>query len=331
MSSEVGAQTFNWEKYKVNFQNGTVVYPINNNLVIGAGIFLKLNPQLINKKIAVTFSDMFAQETAGSVYAALFGIGYRITGSLSAGISIYSYFGTITSSVVGDNHGRDADKWIKLESDLHGFNFKGGLLYKDPDFCAGLTIESPYAINIETAKSISESPVYSYLFPQYDNAKWNQPLIIGVGIAYNGVKDWLFEADFETRQYRSSNVQLNLYEFGGKPVWETTNIFRAGVEYITGNEFGLPVRAGYAFVPQLYYSNNATGIVNFVTNYRNTERVAKHVFTAGTTITKNQFAINLSVFYSIISWNRIMLVPQTITDDFKERNFCLIAEIVYQL
>lgn len=331
MSSLVGAQTFDWNKTKLTLENGTIVYPISNELVLGAGLFLKLNPQLKNKKIAVTFSDLFAQETSGSVYAASISMGYKISESFSAGLSFYSYFGTITSYIVGDNHGKDADKWIKLENKLHSFNLKGGVLYKEPTFSVGLTIEIPHSMDLDADKSISSNPLYSYLFPKYDHTEWKQPLIIGCGISYSGIKEWLFEADFETRQYKNSNVQLNLYEFGGIPVWETVNILRVGVEYKTGSELGLPIRAGYELVPQLYYSNNSNGRGNLVTDYRNTDRVMKQVITAGTSIVKNNFRINLTFLYSFLSWNRIMIVPQTITDEYKERDFALSAEIVYQL
>jgi len=331
MSSLVGAQTFDWDKAKLNFENASVIYPISNSLTIGAGIFQKLNPQLTNKKIAVTFSDLFAQETSGSVYAASIGIGYKISESFSAGISFYSYFGKITSYIIGDNHGQDADKWIKLESNLSGFNFKGGILYKEPEFSAGLTIETPFSMDLEAAKSISSNTLYSYLFPKYNSTKWHQPLVIGIGASYYGIKDWLFEADFETRQYKNSEVQINLYEFGGNPVWETVNILRIGVEYKTGCELGLPIRVGYALIPQLYYSNNANGRSNTVIDYTNNNQTIKHLFTAGTTITKNRFNLNLTFLYSILSWGRVMVVPQTITDEYKEKNFCLLAEVVYQL
>ena len=333
ISSTVGGTTFVWDKTQWMFEHASISYPVNENLVIGIGVFQKLNPQMINKKRAVTFSDLFSQETSGSVYSAAGSICCRFSNSFSAGINIYKYFGSITSNIVGDNHGNDADKWANLQNTLSGLNFKFGALLKQKDWSAGLTIELPFKMDVEAVKQISADQLYKSLFPDYDRTDWNLPLIVGTGFSYNGIDDWILEADFESRQYKSSDVQLNLYEFGGKPEWGNINILRLGVQYIyiTEGDLKIPVRAGYAFIPQLYCSINATGLGNVVTDYQNTDRNIKHLFTLGTSITIKRLTVDLTLEYSILKWHQTLKVPQTINDDYSESNYLCNLGIIFSV
>ncbi len=331
ISSTVGGTTFVWDKTQWSFEHGALTYPVTGNLIVGVGVFQKLNPQLINKKRAVTFSDLFTQETSGSVYAAAGTICYSFSNSFSAGLNVYKYFGTITSSVVGDNHGNDADKWANLASKLSGINLKLGLLLKQESWTAGLTVESPFKMNVDAAKQISANRLYEYLFPNYESTDLNMPFVIGAGFSYKESANWLFEADYESRQYKSSDVQLNLYEFGGKPVWNNINILRAGVQYTTNGDYQIPFRAGYEYVPQLYYSGNSTGQSNTVSNYVNTDRNIKHILTLGTSLNIKKLVLDLAFEYSILKWHQVLVVPQTINDDYTDTNFSFSVGIVYKI
>lgn len=331
ISSQVGGTTWNWNNSKLAFEQGAFIYPINQNVSIGLGIFQKLDPQFVNKKRAVTFSDLFSQETKGNLYSAAFSLGFEITDEISIGLSVYDYFGNINSRVIGDNHGNDLDKWVYLESKLSGINFRSGITLKLKTWSLGFVIETPFKMNVSTSTDISSDRLFENLLPEYSQTDWNMPLIIGIGLSFGGLKNWLFEADFETRQYEKSDVKFNLYEFGGLPVWESVNIFRLGIQYLIDKKLIIPIRAGYAYIPQQYYSNNSLGISNIITSYTNTDRNIKHLFSTGTSVTYNNLTINLHLEYSIVKWNRTLVVPQTITDDYDEQDYTLSLQLLFRL
>ena len=331
ISDQVGGTTWDWGSSKLTFEQASVVYPLNKIFSIGVGIFQKLDPQLVNKKRAITFSDLFSQETKGGVYSAVFSAGIKIIKEISFGISVYNYFGNIESKVIGDNHGYDIDKWVFFESKLSGINFKGGILIIKDNWSAGLVFETPFKMNINANSDISSDAYFKSLLPEYDQSELNMPWILGAGFSFNGYKNWLVEIDVETRQYKKSDVKFNLYEFGGIPVWETTNIFRVGIQYFDENELKIPIRVGYAYIPQLYYSNNSVGISNNITGHINTNRNVKNIFTIGTAFKFSILTINLNLEYSIVKWNRTLVVPFTITDEYSEADFIFSTQIIFIL
>jgi hypothetical protein len=331
ISEQVGGTTWDWGSSKLTLEQASVVYPLNKIFSIGVGIFQKLDPQLVNKKRAITFSDLFSQETKGGVYSAAFSAGIKIIKEISLGISVYNYFGNIESRVTGDNHGYDIDKWAFLESKLSGINFRGGMLIIKDNWSAGLVFETPFKMNVNSNSDISSDAYFKSLLPEYDQTELNMPWILGVGFSFNGYENWLFEIDVETRQYNKSKVKFNLYEFGGIPVWETTNIFRAGVQYYDKEELNIPVRVGYAYIPQLYYSNNSVGVSNNIISYNNTSRNIKNVFTMGTAVKFSFVKVNLNLEYSIVKWDRTLVVPFTITDEYSEKDFIFSTQVIFKL
>lgn len=331
ISEQVGGTTWDWGSSKLTFEQASVVYPLNKIFSIGVGIFQKLEPQLVNKKRAITFSDLFSQETKGGVYSAAFSAGIKIIKEISLGISVYNYFGNIESKVIGDNHGYDIDKWAYLESKLSGINFRGGMLILKDNWSVGLVFETPFNMNVIANSDISSDSYFKSLLPEYDQSKLNMPWILGVGFSFNGYENWLFEIDVETRQYKKSEVKFNLYEFGGLPVWETTNIFRVGVQYFDKEELNIPVRVGYAYIPQLYYSNNSVGVSNNIISYNNTSRNIKNVFTMGTAVKFSFVKVNLNLEYSIVKWDRTLAVPFTITDEYGEKDFIFSTQVIFKL
>ena len=318
ISSLVGEQFSNWNECIYNFDHVSFVIP-TNHLSFGIGIYRKLSPHLINKKIAVTFSDLFSQETNGDVYSVTFGLGYKPSNSVLLGISFSKYFGELKSIIRGENHDIDLDKWVSMENDLSGFNFKCGLIYVHSNWSAGFTIEAPFKMKVKTSKHISDVQKYKYLLPHYDATDWHQPLVIASGVSYYGINGFLIEADFEIRKYKSSDVQINLFEFGGLPIWQDLKIFRIGVEYKPA-DWNLPLKAGYAVIPQLYYSNNSFGLSNIISSYQNTDQNIKHSYTVGTTLELNKLSLDFAIDYSVLKWNRTLIAPQIIEDDYKEKN-----------
>lgn len=327
MRDDIGTLENNWNNLIYNFDQFSFAMPYKD-FSIGIGIFRKLTPRIENKKIATTYSDLFSQETSGNVYSVTAGLGYSLSNSLSLGISFNKYFGQISSSVRGDNHNLDADKWASMENDLSGINFKLGLIFKQTNWSAGFTIETPFNMKVKTSKQISENKLYEYLLPHYNEADWNQPMVVSGGISFYGIEELLIEADYELRIYKSSQVQINLYEFGGGPVWQNVKIFRIGAEYKPA-DWTIPVKAGYSSTPQLYYSNKSTGIYNTITSYNNTGRNIKHSYTGGTSFRLEKLLFDVTVEYSFVKWSRTLSVPQIIDDEYKEVNTSFTVNISY--
>ena len=323
ISSQVGGTTWDWSNSKLSVEEASIVYPLNHSLTFGFGVFQKLDPHFVNKKRAITFSDLFSQETKGNIYSLALSAGIKLNEIISLGVSAYYYSGNINSRVIGDNHGNNLDKWVFLESNLHGINFRSGILIKKENWSAGIVIEAPFKMKVNTTNELSSNTYFEYLLPEYEQTYLNMPWIFGVGFSFNGYKNWLAEIDIETRQYKESNARFNLYEFGGLPVWEGINIFKVGIQYLDENKLNIPIRVGYSYIPQLYYSNNSVGISNIITGYTNTDRNVKHVFTIGTKLIIYLLTINLNLEYSIIKWDRSLMVTHTITDEYYEKNFIL--------
>ncbi len=214
---------------------------------------------------------------------------------------------------------------------MSGRNIRAGLLFIGGPWSGGVVFEAPFDMKVEAAKSISHDNAYAYLFPAYENTIWKQPMVIAAGISFSGLKRWQFEADFESRQYKSSNVQINLFEFGGKPEWSDVNIFRLGAKYLTRPDGIFPIMAGYALIPQLYYSNNSTGAGNTITGYQNKDRNLKHLFTAGTMYFYKSMSVDLSFTYSFVNWHRTLKAPQTLTDDYTEKSLTISFVFAYSL
>ncbi|RKY83386.1 hypothetical protein DRQ09_10145 [candidate division KSB1 bacterium] len=274
---------------------------------------------------------MFHHNTYGSVYALTLSSGFKLKNNILIGINFYRYSGIITSKIKGDNHGRDSDKWASLENSLNGMNFRIGLIFKRKKINLGFILESPYKMNVKVKKSISEIRTFEYLFPNYNQTKWNMPLIIGAGICFKGYKNWKFNLDLEKQQYKKSDVKLCLYEFGGEPNWKDIFIIRTGIELYPFKWKNLPIRIGYAYLPQLYASNISEGKDNRVLSYKDTEQNIKHLFTTGTTVKFSKFYLNIGLEYSFLKWRRDYNTYIFVKDDYTESNITLFSEIIFNL
>jgi len=69
ISDEVGGTTWDWGNSKLTLEQASVVYPLNKIFSIGVGIFQKLDPQLVNKKRAITF---FSRNQRRSLFCSIF-------------------------------------------------------------------------------------------------------------------------------------------------------------------------------------------------------------------------------------------------------------------
>jgi hypothetical protein len=318
-----------WNSAQYNFENILAAIPLTEKIGLGIGYMQKLNPFIENSGRAITGSSLINQVTDGTVYALTVASGVTITKNILLGISLVRYTGNVTSRLQGDNHGRELYKSAKLESALKGVNLNLGMIFKTENFSAGATFTPPFELTVGAQKQISEENSYASLFPDYDQAKWKMPWIGRIGFAYAGYENWTFAFDLETHHYESSEVRLNLVEFGGAPNWKDSNILRAGIEFYPFRRPRWPVRLGYAYIPQLYASNKAIGEGNNILSYENTKQNVKQLFTAGTTLSYTNFTLNFGLEYAWLKWHRDLQTLDSIVDDYKEKNYVVAAELIY--
>ncbi|MFC2122046.1 hypothetical protein ACFLTI_10685 [Bacteroidota bacterium] len=326
-----GVYEYDWNKIQHNFDNVLAVFPGKNKFSFGGGIIRKLSPYVQNESRALTMSKLFEQETSGGVYAIILSSSYRMSEKLSVGISMYGYDGIIRSEIKGDLHGADLDKWALLENKLSGLNFRLGLLYKSENFSSGLVIESPYKMKLKNGTSLSDDKKYEYLFPGSVKQKWNMPTIIRLGISYFGLKNCLISFDIESRMYISSEINLNVWEYGEKPNWKNIGIIRTGFEVYPFKNKTIPFRAGYALIPQLYASNISYGQGYFIEEYENTDQIKKQLFSIGFSFPVNKIILNIGLAYNIYTWEREIQAVALVNENFREKNFLLNVSILHTI
>jgi hypothetical protein len=309
----------------------TAVVPIREHLGVGVGYGTSILPFVDNDRLAITGSSLFHQRTDGSVNALSIAGGFRIAGGLQAGAMLCRYSGTVTSSLQGDNHGRDVDKWARLKSSVEGWGAQWGLLLSWSVFSVAGRVTLPNSLTITTTKSISPDRSYESLFPPYDETTWKLPLIVTVGAECSPDSLWTLVGDVEFRKYSSSDVQWNMYEAGGMPTWKDVVVLRVGTEFHPFSPVTLPVRVGYAYIPQIYESIDAQGTAYQVTSYTNTGRNTKHFFTAGTSCSFSNIDLAVSLEYSILTWHRDLHDVTTVLDDYTEKRLGLFLEVDYRL
>jgi hypothetical protein len=215
---------------------------------------------------------------------------------------------------------------------LTGTNVRIGIQWRHDAFSTGFILETPYAMTVEANTSVSNDPSFVPSLPPYDQTSWNMPLVLGFGLAYTGIKKWMFCLDSEFHPYEESDVQLNLFEYGGEPNWKQIHIFRAGVEGHPFKKTNTPIRAGYAYIPQLYASNRSVGDVRAVPRvdaYQNTEQNVMHLFTLGSSFTVSALTFHFAFEYGILHWHRVFTNHATMDDDYTERTMALSVEVAY--
>lgn len=326
-----GGIIFDWQRCHYHLDNLQLAMPVHHRIAVGLGVFQKLNPFIHNYLRATTWSSLFSHRTEGSVYAIALSSSYQIHPKLSLGATLYQYIGTITSQIKGENHGDDATKWAELKNKMQGLNFRLGLIFKTKFFNTGFIFESPFSLAVKSRTNISEDKLYANYLPDYSKTTLKMPLTLGIGFAFTGIKNWLFTLDLESRQYKNSDFQINLFEFGGQTYWKDIKIIRTGLEFFPFSGTKVPLRIGYAYIPQLYASNVAHGSNIYVFDYENTTQNLKQLFTAGTTLNFQKFSIHFAFEYAFVKWHRDFYNRLLMTDDYLEKNFSIYSEIVYDL
>lgn len=332
VNSGGGVLDIPWNDARYNFENLLITAPVRKNAGVGIGYVQKLNPFLKNSARAITGSGLINQLTSGNVHALTVTFGIKFVESFSLGVALARYDGSISSKLRGDNHGRELDKSASLQSDLNGNHVQIGAIFNFSKISAGLVWELPTELEVSTLRESSVDSSYKNFFPDYTQTRWKLPTIIRGGLAYTGLKNCLVAIDFERHQCEKSNVQLNLYEFGRPPNWKDINIFRMGIECLLSQRLNLPLRLGYARIPQLYASNSAGNVLNnpaLVSN--DTQQNIARLLTVGTTISISKMRLNAGVEYKKLGWHRDSQTTMKISDDYTERDYAVFAELVYFL
>lgn len=319
----------NWSEPSTAVDYASIHLATGKRWGFAAGYLRKLDPFVDNNRRAITGSVLFHQSTSGGVYALAFAAGYKLNARFSLGAALHHNNGTITSKIDGDNHGRDADKHAQLESTLAGFSMQTALMFAAQKFRAAVRMATPTNLEVKTRSEITADNSYVIYLPSYAQIDFELPLVLGLGAAYIVSDRLTLALDFETQRFRSSPLQFNLYEFGGKPNWRDANLLRVGFEVLPFKTANVPVRFGYARLPQLYASNNSRGEQNSILSYSDTEQNVQHLFAAGTTLRLQRFALSLGLEYGYLKWHRDLQTTTTVRDDYREIKLALISEVVW--
>ncbi|NQV50806.1 MAG: hypothetical protein HQ507_09925 [Candidatus Marinimicrobia bacterium] len=318
---------FKWSKYNPSLKNILVAFPVKSRMGVSLGYLNRISPFLYNQNRAITWSPLFNQTTRGRLGSLFLAAGFKIIPKLWLGMTGYGYFGKISSVVHGENHGNDVDKWAELESSMRGAGLRVGAQFQLGKFKTGIIFEPKTNIGVKTKTSISENPLYEGLFPDYSETTWTLPSILGLGLAYTFDPQLLLVLDIEYRDYSSSEVQLNLYEYGGNPTWDNVLIYRLGLEKGSAKS-GLPLRAGYAFIPQAYSSATTDQPLGTEAVIVYGDQNVKHLVTLGTSIQYSCSQVNLALAYSFIKWRRDLYTYVTVEENYIERQVTLFVEWV---
>jgi len=318
---------FKWSNHNPSLNNLLVTFPVKSRTGASLGYLNRISPFLYNQNRAITWSPLFNQTTRGRLGSLFLAAGFKISPNISLGITGYGYFGNVYSIVHGENHGNDVDKWAELESSMRGAGLRVGAQFQRDKLKTGIVFEPKTVLDVKIKTSISENKLYENLFPDYSETTWNLPSILGLGLAYTFDRHLSLALDVEYRDYSSSEVDLNLFEYGGSPTWDNVLIYRLGLEKGSGKS-GLPFRAGYAFIPQVYSSATTdqplSGDQVIVYGKQN----VKHLVTTGTSVQLSRSQVNLALAYSFIKWQRDLYTYVTVEEHYIERQFTLFVEWV---
>ncbi len=320
---------FKWARLHKSLMSLYFLLPVGNQAGFSLGIRQSLSPFLFNQRRAISWSPLYNQLTQGDIHAAYLSLGYKISQKLSIGVTANAVYGTIGSEVHGENHGNDEDKWAKLESGVSGWGLKTGLHYRAERFQLGLTFEPSIKLEVQYAKEMSSDGLYANLFPESEHSTWSTPRSLGVGTALNLSHELLITMDIEALSLNADMPAFNLYEYGGAGVGGDLLTYRVGGFY--KREGILPIRVGYAHLPQAYTSTEKTVEADNSTSITNGERIIKQLYTVGSSATFQNSVINVALEYSVLTWDGELNTYINVRDTYTEQGFGLVVEWAYKL
>ena len=283
------------------------------------------------------FHYHIANNYRSSANAINIGFGTRVYDKLSVGIAINAHAGraaqmrTETVSWEGliipglEGNQRAFARLVNEVYDTTSFSgvyFTLGFKYATPKLTAGLVIKTPHTLK-ETIDVLSISQGYingvettdvGAVIHNDDNVvELDQPLVIGGGLGYKVLDQWLVSADVEFRGFGGGKVNVRdsiqlvpggtAVEFFTEydPYWNDAWVFRVGSEYIWSTGFRLfptvPLRAGFGYiqVPQPNVDGASLQIVDGVPTWvPETSQASMTRFSFGTGVRWAQVHLDLS-------------------------------------
>ncbi len=259
----------------------------------------------------------------GGIDAINIGFGTRIRENLAFGTSVNIYSGKVQRNadvfVIGDSlpvnnfqHGTLFIVNQQFDSNkFSGLNLTVGIKVDGELLDAGLVVRTPFSLNQKGQKvttdivNVNGVPLFTDTTFQIDLlTKYDIPLIVGLGVAYQFRENWLFAADLEYRNFGSAQVKIrenlilvpgasNIEEFTvlTDEQWQWSNQFivRVGTEYLKTTNIGtIPLRAGLGYVPLPAPNTDALG---------NRSTSVSYQFSLGTGIHWNQIRLDLGYMY----------------------------------
>ena len=190
-----------------------------------------------------------------------------------------------------------------------GANITLGFKYNGEKLGAGLVIRTPFKLSEKRAQAIYFNSYINGASRTNDGIlstdilfKYEMPLMVGMGLAYQMNDKWLVAGDVDYRGFSGKKIDYRISQTinpGGSniedyitfdPRWNNSISFRIGTEYTNEFDFGkVPVRAGFGFVPVPTPSVDLVGNLSTSVNYN---------FTFGTGLHFEQIKFDVAYMYS---------------------------------
>lgn len=203
--------------------------------------------------------DSTVWEERGGVDAISPGVGVQVTPQVSLGVSANIWTGHFdykyTDKLNSANNLEEKD-WYSYS----GLNFNIGLMGQFEKAKIGAVLKTPLTLKEK----------YTLAGTDYTD-KWKFPMIFGFGASFMPNENLTLAADYEIRRFSQTKLydDVSGTEIEYDDVYEDGHQFRAGLEYLVIQDFGvLPLRAGFRTDPWL-----TRGLDN--------EKVTGMVFTGG--------------------------------------------------
>lgn len=321
---------FRWRKPDGDYPVLAATLKFNDRLVLGLGYGPQISPYLFNRRRAITWSPLFNQMTDGSLNGLLAALGWQWHRNWKTGIGLRYLSGLIRSEVHGENHGADETKWARLDTRLWGWDLRFGLQGQRGRFSWGATAATPLMLDARTTTALSADSLYISLLPAYRRTTWNRPWNFTLGVAGRLGPALALLADIETLNYSPGDLQLNLFEYGGRPNWKDGYALRFAIDY--SPRTGRPLRLGYARLPQIYASVLTSGTPYQIAGNSDRDQNIRHLLTVGSSRRYHDWELHYGLEYSWLYWRRDFPVSgYDVTEDYREKRYQVHLQLVRRI
>lgn len=270
----------------------------------------------------------------GGVHALNLGFGTRVYNNLSFGGSINVYTGhtlfkSFTNTDIYDLRYSDLVQIGQFNQTVavtdtnkfQGVNFTLGFKYDQEKLDLALVIKTPFELKANRERSIYTITSFNGLIEDngtdttYFNdlqLKYEMPLMLGLGFAYQAKENLLVAGDIEYRSFSGrkiyDRVGVKINPSGDNeeefieidPNWKSVFTFRLGAEYLKEQSFGtIPLRAGFGYVPLPDQDVDLSG---------NTSQPVQYNLSLGTGIQWEQIHFDIGYTYEIKDRNFSQIV-----------------------